>query len=406
MSEGETRQRLQALEADEDLAALQRPPATFNIFEATGDTWHELRHSHLLYFLLNSRETHGLEDMFIKSLLQRVWPLDNFASTFNGPSAWTAYREYSLADDEKNEQGRVDILLLHEGQGLAVIIENKINSGEHSNQLDLYYRVLKGRGWATRGVYLTRHGLIPSHSKYVPISYVVVCAVIDEILTDQVVANDVRTLLTHYIEMVRRHIVNEQDIDAACQRIYRQHEQAIKLVQERVSARQKKIGAALESRVRQLVVDQQNIDHWEQNGSKYIRFVLQEWEKESLLYTKKWSPILTSILEFGLANSPQEVYVNLQIGPGDRNTCQSLFDMARSKQKSAGPFTVDGAVPSEYSEIYHRDLLSPQQYEELSADALVEKAKSQWAVFVEQDLPHIKDAIQQWIIETGSARRA
>lgn len=399
MSEGETRQRLQTLEADEDLVALRRPPATFNIFEATGDVRHELRHSHLLYFLLNPRETHGLEDKFIKSLLQKVLPLDNFDSAFNGPSAWTVHKEYFLTDDETSDEGRVDILLLHEEQGLAVIIENKIDSDEHSDQLCLYDRVLTSRSWKTSGVYLTPDGRTPSCKKYVPISYGVVCAAIKEVLGDQAVADDVRTLLTHYVDMVRRYIVNELDIDAACQRIYRQHGQAIKLVQERVSARQKKIGAALESRVRQLVVDQQNIDHWEQNGSKYIRFVLQEWEKESLLYTKKWSPILTSILEFGLANSPQEVYVNLQIGPGDRNTRQSLFDMARSKQKSAGPFTVDGAVPSEYSEIYHRDLLSPRQYEEFSADALVEKAKSQWAIFVEQDLPHIKYAIQQWIIE-------
>jgi len=80
MSEGETRQQVQALEADEDLAALRRPLATFNIFEATGDVRHELRHSHLLYFLLNPRETHGLEDRFIKSLLQKVLPLERHSS--------------------------------------------------------------------------------------------------------------------------------------------------------------------------------------------------------------------------------------------------------------------------------------------------------------------------------------
>jgi len=51
-------------------------------------------------------------------------------------------------------------------------------------------------------------------------------------------------------------------------------------------------------------------------------------------------------------------------------------------------------------------LLLPKRYEELSTDALVQEAQSQWASFVEQDLPRIKDAIQQWIIETGGARRA
>ena len=295
--------------------------------------------------------------------------------------------------------------MLHEEQGLAVIIENKIDSDEHSDQLCLYDRVLTGRGWTTSGVYLTRHGLIPSHSKYVPIGYAVVYAVIDEILIDQAVADDVRTLLTHYADMVRRHIVNELDIDAACQRIYRQHKQAIKLVRERVSARQKDIGATLERRV-QRMVGQRNIDIWEPNDRKIIRFVLPEWRSEPLLNTEKWSPILKSILEFAVAVDPQHVYVNLQIGPGDKSTRQSLFDLARDKQKTEGVFTVDGTVLSKYHELYHRDLLLPKRYEELSTDALVQEAQSQWASFVEQDLPRIKDAIQQWIIETGGARRA
>jgi len=319
MSEGETRQRLQALEADEDLAALRRPPVTFNIFEATGDVRHELRHSHLLYFLLNPRETHGLEDKFIKSLLQKVLPLDNFASTFNSLSAWTVHKEYFLTDDEKNEQGRVDILLLHKGQGLAVIIENKIDSDEHSNQLDLYYRVLDRRGWKARGVYLTRHGLVPSHSEYVPISYGVVCAAIDELLIDQAVTDDLRILMAHYVDVVRRNIVEEMDVDQICQRIYGRHVKALKLVQERVSGQQKILGDVAKN-LAQRQVGLQNIDDLVTiNDSKLIRFILPEW-RDNVLHTEKWSPILKCVLEFGIANAPQEIELSLTIGPGNDAT--------------------------------------------------------------------------------------
>jgi len=189
MSDSEDRVRLQALDADKDLAGLRRPTAKFNIFEATGDVRHELNHSHFLYFLLNPQGSHELQDIFIKIFLQRAFPLEDFTSTFSSPSRWTAHREYHLTDDDKSERRRVDILLLHEEQGLAVIIENKIDSDEHSDQLDYYYRVISGRVRMTKGIYLTPDGRTPSCEKYVPISYGVVCDAINDVLGDQTVYN-------------------------------------------------------------------------------------------------------------------------------------------------------------------------------------------------------------------------
>ncbi len=404
MGDSEDRLQLQALDADKDLAELRRPEAKFNTFEATGDVRHELNHSHFLYFLLNLQGSHELQDQFIKSLLQRAFPTEDFASTFSSPSQWTTHREYYLTDDETGEQGFVDILLLHKEQGLAIIIENKIDSGEHSNQLCLYNRVLTKRRWNTRGVYLTPDGRTPSCEKYVPISYGVVCAAINGVLADQTVANDVRTLMTHYVDMVRRQIVDELDIDAACQQLYRKHEPALRLVQERVSARRKKIEDLLERRVRQLV-GQENIDHWEREEtmtiSRFIRFALPEWKNERfehLLHTERWSRSLKSILEFAVGVSPQHVYVNLLIGPGNDVTRPSLFDLAR---RNKDIFTVE-AVLQKHSQIYYRPLLSAEKYEELGTDALMREVEQQWDGFVGQDLPRIKDAIQTWLSEAGN----
>lgn len=403
----EDAERLHVMDVDQELVELRLPAAHFNIFEATGDVRHELNHSHFLYYLLNPQSNHGLQDGFIKDLLQSVFPVDDFASTFNGLSGWSVYREYSLTDEKTGEQGRVDIVLLHEQQGLAVIIENKIDSDEHANQLDLYYRVLKGRGWETKGVYLTPDGRHPRHNEYVPISYRVVCSAIDEILADEAVVGDVRTLITHYLDMVRRHIVDEQGIDAACQRIYRRHEQALKLVQQRVSARQTKIGDVVERLVRQQLehlvsqpLGQKSIDNcihnWKnpQNDVMVIRFVLPTWKDVPLLSTEEYSPILKTILEFGVANAAQEVYINLQIGPGDDRKRHRIFDLADNKM---GLFTVEVA-PKKYSEIYHRTLLSTEQYVDLSEGALVQEVENQWDSFVQEDFPRINDAIGQWII--------
>jgi RecB family endonuclease NucS len=39
--------------------------------------------------------------------------------------------------------GRIDILILNESEGWAVIVENKIWTTEHSDQLERYYRFVK-----------------------------------------------------------------------------------------------------------------------------------------------------------------------------------------------------------------------------------------------------------------------
>ncbi len=402
MSNAEDRGRLQALDADEDLAGLRRPAAKFNIFEATGDVRRELNHSRFLHFLLNPQSSHELQDRFIKSLLRRAFPREDFTPTFSSPSRWTTHREYYLTDDETGEQGFVDILLLHAERKLAVIIENKIDSGERPKQLDLYYRVLDKRGWKARGVYLTRHGLIPSHSKYVPVSYGVVCDAIDELLIDQTVAGDVRTIMMHYVDMVRRDIVDELDIDAACQRLYRKHELAFRLVHERVSTRHTKMRDTLESRVLQLV-GQENarncIDEWKVNyNTTILRFILPEW-KNRATYTEKWSRILKCILEFAIAISPQEVFVDLKIGPGNSVTRRNLFDLAR---RNKDIFNFESPL-QEYTQVYHRPLLSAEKYEELGTDALVREVEQQWDGFVGQDLLRIRDAIQTWLNEAGNS---
>ena len=53
-----------------DLERLESLLAQFNVFEAVSVVRQELRHSDFLAFMLDSRQTHGLGDAFLKRLLQ------------------------------------------------------------------------------------------------------------------------------------------------------------------------------------------------------------------------------------------------------------------------------------------------------------------------------------------------
>ena len=64
---------LEALVVDNpDLERLEALLDQFNIFEAIGAVWQELRHSDFLAFLLDPQQNHGLGDVFLKRLLQKV----------------------------------------------------------------------------------------------------------------------------------------------------------------------------------------------------------------------------------------------------------------------------------------------------------------------------------------------
>ena len=119
-----------------DLERLEALLDRFNIFEAVGMERQEIRHSKFLAFLLDPNESHGLGDAFVKRLLQRA--------VMDSPSVSAPVTpiELSLWDlgqmEVRREWQHIDIFLLDEREKLAVIIENKIGTGEHSDQLDRY----------------------------------------------------------------------------------------------------------------------------------------------------------------------------------------------------------------------------------------------------------------------------
>jgi hypothetical protein len=136
----------------------------------------------------------------------------------------------------QREWQHIDILLLNEEQKLAVIIENKVDSAEHSDQLRRYYEVVSQHhpGWRIVGLYLTPSGETPSDGSYLPVGYGLVCEVMDGLAGSQasVVNPDVKTLMTHYTEMLRRHVVGDSEIAKLCHQIYQKHKRALDLIYE------------------------------------------------------------------------------------------------------------------------------------------------------------------------------
>jgi len=407
MDQNNVLDRLADLATDGRLHALEELPSeAFNVFEALGEVRRELGHSTFLAFLLDPRGNHGLSDALISRLLARTEPsldVSPVAAAPRGESLWTVQRELPSVDPDTRKRGRIDILLLDHAHRHAVIIENKIDSGEHGNQLLRYYKDIRSRyeGWEVRGIYLTPRGDEPSCAHYVSLSYGHICAAIDDTRAScgDNIHDDVRAALRHYVDMIRRRIVNEFDIDRECQRIYLDHGVAIATVQERVDTMQTKIGHELEA-----MVQAQKLA----NNGRFMLGKRGRWEKAQLVtfVPEGWHaiklpgavPLLNadSMLDFQIFNWPQRVDLYLKIVPGHPNVRRSLLELASKHRQPDGPFDVLDSPSQGYIRVYSHALVVAARYADSDWDGLMAEIHEQWTAFITRDLLRIDEAIRQW----------
>ncbi|CAN5607862.1 hypothetical protein BH24ACT21_BH24ACT21_12240 [soil metagenome] len=285
MSEVEqTEQDLKALEAfvlnNPDLERLEALLNRFNIFEAVGIERQEIRHSRFLAFLLDPNESHGMGDAFVKRLLQRaimdtsnasapVTPIDLSLWDLGEMSVWREWR-------------RIDIFLLDEREKLAVIIENKIGASEHGDQLDRYHEAVS-KEYPTHkllALYLTPGGDEPSHPDYLSADYQAVCEILGELVESRasVIEPDLQVLITHYTEMLRRHIVGDSEIARLSRQIYQKHQRAIDLIYQHRSNFERENKDIVES----LIYETPTLVYTGRYKNVYAFFYLSEWEVSTL----------------------------------------------------------------------------------------------------------------------------
>jgi DNA-directed RNA polymerase subunit F len=377
-----------------DLDELEALLGQFNVFEAIGAVRHELRHSDFLAFLLNPRQNHGLGDEFARRLLQKV-----LISAGDQPLPITPI-DLDVWDLNElivlREWQNIDILLLEETLKVSVIIENKIDSVEHSNQLARYFQAVAQhyRGWKILGVYLTKEGDIPSHRAYLPIDYTAVCEIIERITAKRAstLGDDVRTLMTHYTQMLRRHIVSDSEIAELCRRIYRKHQKALDLILEHRPDQQAEIRVLLENIVQE--TPGLLLDHCSKG---YVRFAAELWNNIPQLRLGSGWTSSGRMLLFEFENLTGVLTLRLHIGPGPDETRQTLFDMARTHQPPLK--AASKTLNQKWNSIYSKPFLKPKDYDDADDEQLEKKIQKHWAEFVGGDLPKIIDIVKEekWV---------
>jgi hypothetical protein len=378
-----------------DLERLESLLGQFNLFEALGAVHVEVRHSDFLSFLLTPSESHGLGDLFVKRLLQKA------ITTSAGQSLPLTLIDLDTWDLDQlivlREWQNIDILLVDQRNQLVVIIENKVHSSEHSEQLQRYWQIANQHypSWRILGLFLTPDADPPSDDNYLSIGYSVICEILENLSKTRSTAlnSDVRVTLNHYTQMLRRHIMSESEIAELCQRIYRKHRRAIDLIYEYRPDQQVAIRETLEK-----LITSEPIFILDHCSKSYIRFTLKDWDLPLLRQGEGWTNTGRMLL-FQFNNLEDRLWFYLMIGPGPVEIRKKFHDMAHAHKPPFKPMY--RALNKKWNAIYDRHILSPSTYDDTTAEEKDAEIRKKWTHFLEQELPQIQAVLktEDWIWE-------
>lgn len=373
---------------NEDLERLEALLAQFNIFEALGAVRQELRHSDFLAFLVDPAQNHGLGDAFLKRLLKRALVE---AADFRLSAV-----EVDVADlhsaTVRREWQNIDILIHDPENHLICAIENKIDSGEHSEQLQRYRNSVEGEFPNERAIFLflTPEGDLPSDEAYIPISYALIAELISAVRQNResILAPAVGTLMDHYATMLRRHIVSESEIAKLCRQIYNRHKQALDLIFEHRPDLQWELAEFIKQLVEE--VDTPRFV-WDHTSKGYIRFALAEWDGIPVLQLGKGWTRSGRMLMFEIQNTPDSITLRLVIGPGPDEVRKVIYHTTEEF-----PQVFRGGSKRLYTKwttVHVHRLVTRRDFEDADYENLTEKVRKSWDIFVKRDLPAIQEAI-------------
>lgn len=233
---------------NDDLLRLEAIIGTFNIFDALRIERTEIRHSNFLAWLLNPSESHGQGDLFLKPLLMDLLKRTPTAQRPLGPLDLDGL---DLSQVEiRREWKSIDLLIESKSPAFVIAIENKVDSGEHSDQLQRYETIVAQEFPNVRAlhVFLTPDGDDASDEDWVSYSYGDIFRAFNRVrlAAKGSLGSDVAVFLDHYLNLIGSRFMENKDIEDLCKRIYVNHRRAVELLIEHVSTPASGVNAAVE----------------------------------------------------------------------------------------------------------------------------------------------------------------
>ena len=203
--------------------------SNFNLFDVLKISRTEIRHSNVLAWLLNPNENHGFGDSIIRGFIQYV------VKTFVGDDVFKTLLMDCHGFVLQREWHNIDILAVSAEENFLICIENKIDSGEHDDQLNRYRKHVEDAypNYRKMYIYLSPDGTEATDPEnWCSMSYQDVLDIIESSRRKVKLLPDAALLVDNYVETIRRDIVGDERLAQICAEIYAKHQKALDLIYE------------------------------------------------------------------------------------------------------------------------------------------------------------------------------
>ena len=246
---------------------------SFNIFDVLKISRTEIRHSNVLAWLLDPNGNHGYSQGFLSRLNSYI-ARDGFVSEKDVFKLLTMkYSDIVVLREWQN----IDILIESKDEKYVLCIENKVDTQDHSGQLDKYYKIIeeKYKGYTKVYLYLTPEGIAPlqdSNSAWGCIKYETIIDIISMTLEKNPFDSEASRFIYSYLETLRRETMDNHEIVKLCQEIYKEHKTALDLIFENRPDRLQNVSEIFKAWCE--TKDKEGVLYWDKDKSSksYVRF--------------------------------------------------------------------------------------------------------------------------------------
>ncbi len=292
------------------------------------------------------------------------------------------------------ELDNIDLLIELKSLNLIVVIENKVGAKAGKGQLDRYANLVarKYPAQARLLVFLTPDEADPEDDRYTAFSYFKLANILDGLVEKG--SDEIALVLRHYLQLLRRHVVEDEKLKELALQIYERHKEAFEFVFECRPEPGSFLGI-----VDGLIAQANNLET-DRRVNSISRFIPKEWSGIPALnacpkdqWTKTGRNVLFEVKSFKTEayDYSDRILLSLILGPASPQLREHIFSQARARPKI---FTGAGTVVGKsWATLFSRELLSKAAAKSMDEDKKIDSIKTAWREFVERDLSTVTNTM-------------
>lgn len=359
-----------------ELREMERHLGRFNFFRVLGFEDAEIRHSNVLAWLFKPDESHGLRDLFLRRFLMRIVnDAESGADTLD-PVAIDSAR-FDRVDVQREWQNiDIQIQITTDSGDWVVTIENKVNSQQHSDQLQRYRKIVESTVREdTRKLYilLTKHAEEPEDESYLPATYGQVFDVLKSCVEEQesTIGTEPLSLLRSYLSLLEERFMDNSTIADLAKRIIASHRIALDAIYEHRQDEIEDLSNQLAAKI-QAANSSRGLILMPTSRS-YVRFIPKEWSVARNLAGNAWGKDGAYVLcEIPLTT--KQMFFKIIVGKAPDYWIDKVW-----KRSQSAPFQHNKKVtkrPNEWVTVYRKE--SDVRLDDLRSDNVESVAQKAW----------------------------